>query len=262
MANFPTTGILWLDILIVSTLTGSVVAAGLTAFTNRLAKRREEYLDMAKYKMDSIFKSKHYFIQMARFYEFLYYQLNGERANFDFMQILYFICNILYLREEVRRSFGAIQLGDLGAENVVKETGDKLLSALDQVYLYEDISRLTDLARCNLPYHVFRTRVATDNIDLLDKLRNWLSNTMLSDELKKSCLCYRQLILFELNHIFKVWYGREPVFKIDITRDIEEYLLKESSKKENQPLYKDYYRRISSFGMSRRQKFFKKLQRK
>jgi len=50
---------------------GGIVAASITVFANNIMKRREEFINISKYKMDSVSKSRHHVTKLAWYYSYL-----------------------------------------------------------------------------------------------------------------------------------------------------------------------------------------------
>src|ERR1041385_9143774 len=119
------------DILI-TILTGGIGAALLTAFANRLSKKREQYLDIAKYKIDTISKAKPYLIQQARYCDLLFSHLstNKDRSDIDAKLCLYYISNFLFHRSEIHRQFGEVQFDHLEAERIVRNYENMIIGVI------------------------------------------------------------------------------------------------------------------------------------
>ena len=111
------------QLLIQIAIAGTGAAAVITWFGNWVIKRREEYIDMSKYKIDSISRSKDYFIQLARYYGYLSSVLNlGHKAGtkkIDSESCLYYIANILSIHKTIFDRIGDLQLDDLEAEKII-----------------------------------------------------------------------------------------------------------------------------------------------
>ncbi len=91
----------------------------------------------------------------------------------------------------------------------------------------------------NTPYHKFYEKInENDNKELFEKFKNLLNNEETRTELKQKCKWYSQLIMFELTHIYQIWYKQEPDFsKLD--NKLKEMLEKD---------YPKYYERIKEIG--------------
>jgi hypothetical protein len=85
------------------------------------------------------------------------------------------------------------------------------------------------------PYHKFHEKInESENNELFEKFRKLMDDENKKAELKQKCKWYSQLIMFELTHIYKIWYNEEPkISKLD--EDLKKMLKKD---------HKKYYHRI------------------
>jgi hypothetical protein len=133
---------------------------------------------------------------------------------------------MLYYREKINETVGQVQLDNLDAERILHEIWHDI--GLECQLGSVDSSRLSCLA--TVPYHEFYERVTEP-----EKLISLLTNNNNKDVFEK-CMWFSQLLMFELNHIYKPWYGEEP--RLVLRDRLKGYL---------QSKYPDYYNRIKSF---------------
>jgi hypothetical protein len=83
------------------------------------------------------------------------------------------------------------------------------------------------LIQDNVPYHKFYDNILANEKDLFDKFESWLSKDKheATEIAQKSEWC-AELIMFELNHIYAVWYGDEPKFT-KLSPGLREHLFNE-----------------------------------
>ena len=72
---------------------------------------------------------------------------------------------------------------------------------------------------------------------MFEKFKSFLENNR--DNLEQKCRWYSDLIMFELTHIYKIWYKQEPKFS-KLSEDLKEELREASPPK--------YYKRIKKIG--------------
>jgi hypothetical protein len=81
--------------------------------------------------------------------------------------------------------------------------------------------------------------------DLYQKFEKWLTEEKESDKIKKlerDSAWYSQLILLELNHVYRIWYAEEPRFT-KLRPDLREHLYREK---------RQYHDRIVGFETGRK----------
>jgi hypothetical protein len=76
----------------------------------------------------------------------------------------------------------------------------------------------------DMPYHVFHERVsAGSENDLYQKFVHWIYKDETSEEIERNCTWFAQLIMYELNYVYKIWYD-EPPDRFRLNRNLQEYL--------------------------------------
>jgi hypothetical protein len=187
-------------------------------------KRREEYIEQSKQKIDIISKAVPYYNQLAMNCWNFGWNLR-ENENPDYKYLMYFMCNMLHFRHEIISKFGDLQFDNLQAERIMNNLWQNIHSKIIVYFNYIDISKLRDLVNNDLPYHKFQANLNDENKELYDKFVSWLlmeiSFTDL-DELQNKCMWYSQLIMLELNHVYRLWYNEEPPHILD--DGLKEYL--------------------------------------
>lgn len=118
---------------------------------------------------------------------------------------------------------GDLQLDNLDAERILNELWQDI--GLERRLGFVDSSRLCYLA--NTPCHEFY-----ENPEMADYEKLIL---LLDKDAFEKCMWYSQLIMLELNHIYKPWYGEEP------------QLLRDGLKEHLKLNYPKYYKRVKAF---------------
>jgi hypothetical protein len=220
----------------------AVIGAVATAFTlliesirDWIIKRREEYVDISKYKIDSISKSRPNLIKQASYYNAIHAQLTDNDTNPELC--FFYMCNILMLNKIFFETYGQIQFDNRLAEDTIGAIGDKILSSLDESLGLESSARMETLARLELSYDEFKRVIIPTNDNLYKKFSTWLYVTKSSDDMIKSCKTYAELIMLELNIIYQIWYKKQKPSYIFLSKDVRNYLAES---------YDLYYSRIYS----------------
>ncbi|MGB8035406.1 MAG: hypothetical protein WCF03_16460 [Nitrososphaeraceae archaeon] len=201
-------------------------------------KRREEYKEQSKQKIDVISKATPYYNQLSMNSWNFGWILNEGLKKPDYKRLMYHMCNILYIRHEIVNKFGDLQFDNLDAEKIINCIWQQINSLVEGYFGYLDSSKLRCLVENDIPYHKFHESL-NQNGELYNKFVNWISTEISSEDLHKleeRCLWYSQLIQLELNHIYKSWYGQEP--PLELRYELKKYL------DEKNPTY---YKRIKSF---------------
>jgi hypothetical protein len=101
-------------------------------------------------------------------------------------------------------------LDDLVAEETLASVGYKLIIEIQTYFGFFDLNVMQDLGSKSPDFFVFCTHLGKSK-SLLNRYEIWVSNSRASVQmLERSCFMYYKLMWFEINHIFKSWYGKEP----------------------------------------------------
>ena len=228
---------------------GTLLAAILGFYLNKLTKQREQLYEMTKQKMDTVSKSLPLFQQLGAYYgefgESLKENINDNKI-LDFHRLLYCFANIIYLERVILEKYGGIQLDTTEAEMVVAE-----LEIKRKTIDFMDIHRLQQIYERNPSYHTFCRYIIKEQ-QLIKVFSNYFTNVRNSDyelthrpddkndkPVYKKCLWYRNILVVELNNLYSLWYNGPPLYVINnyILNDKElcEYLNNK---------HKDYYKKI------------------
>lgn len=190
---------------------GTVAATAITLFSNWLLKRREERLDISKQKMSEITKSMPNYTQMASYYKALAVQLSEQKK--DQTICLYYTCRALCLQRQLFIKVGAFQLDDLDAESILAKLSGELLTTLSKELSITERLKLTDLISETSTFDDFLNTISLPhNQALVQRFYSWLNTSNSLQELSKNCTWFRDLLIFEINHVYELWYGTNPEY--------------------------------------------------
>lgn len=265
MVDFTITGIVWLDIAILIG-TGGLGVALFNHFSQRSIRNREEFTTLSTYKIDTISKSKPYLVRLANLYVTLSYALVRNRDKVDYLRCFYLVCNILSIRQKIQQEYGDVQFDNINAEEVISAVSEYFINQLldpSTNVSVNDISRMSDLVSSGNPYYLFIDDVnKTEVKKLLDKFESWLKKLDDStyENLRLTCLCYYGLTNLEVTYLYRIWYKSEPKFS-NLDRDIVSYIEMQMNGDNDKmrEIYRNYYNRISSFGLGRKDRLLRKL---
>ena len=204
------------SIIVSGLLSGGFAAALITPTTNALLKRRENEREIKKYRMEILSQYITLYNRLA-----LYTNWNIsvylDKTDIDYPLIMYYICDFLQLRKKLIHSLGTLQFDNLDADTIINDLERFIISTLKERFNEIEFSKLSCLVNDDIPYHKFYENIKeNENKELLDKFKNLVNNEDLKTELKQKCKWYSQLIMFELTHIYKIWYKQKPSFsKLD-----------------------------------------------
>jgi hypothetical protein len=195
-------------------ISGSVAAAGLTAFANWLMRRRQEYLEVAKYKIDQISKFRPYIKQLESNHDGIAEDIfNGATNDTKAMLFLYYISNILYIRRQMYEK-SPLQLSDLYAENLINDIGQQAFVEFTEGFNDDDLSIMTHLVNDSTSYVEFSNKMRCVEYSYLhNKIEKWLLKKIKErdfEEIKLYSKYYADLLAFELSRAYSIWYGETP----------------------------------------------------
>jgi hypothetical protein len=198
-------------------------------------KKDKEFVERTKLKVEIISKAAPYYNQLSMYAWGFAWNVTCEKVEQrNHERIMYYMCKMLYFREEIIKKFGDLQFDSLDAEQIIYGFWTEIKSTIEEEFGYVDTSKLVCMVEGDTPYHKFQESLSNENKKLYDKFLNWISK-MPTGQLEKG-MWYSQLIQLELNHIYALWYGREPSTKM--REGLKTYLLLNHPK---------YYNRILDF---------------
>jgi hypothetical protein len=240
-------------IAIIPFIIGStVIAAAVTLLGNYLVKERENYRNITKQKMESVYESKHYAMQLAFYYRELYHRFKNHtqhKKNIDCYYCLYCICNILRIDRIVLEEIGKLQFDDLEAERIIGKYTRRVYFYLLPCFDNLEKDKLVNVLKTDkdmIRYHQFYETLTHYNeyIVMYAKFEDWIKkmHPKRINELTDSTMVCSQVIPLEFNQIFEVWYKTGTTIKNYKNYDQLHEKVKTLLRSE-----KDYFNRIYEF---------------
>ena len=203
------------------TIIGSATATGITFLYNWMARRRQEYVEMARFRMNKIGKAEKSYLDLIRYSSVLQRLLKdfdpSPKRLMD-KRSFYYLISLIKAMKKLTDDVGGFLLINHDAEkaiinlhiNIVNLIRDKLFTDLEVGELRESfLDSFTLLDLNNKLLYDKRVRL------LFHRWKKWLKNKDNSEDvsqLRKSLLCYYDLLTLELNTVYKLWYESELNF--------------------------------------------------
>ncbi|HKG87423.1 MAG TPA: hypothetical protein VKA95_03790, partial [Nitrososphaeraceae archaeon] len=155
------------------TTVGAGLAAIIAAVINQSIRRRQEYIEASRYKMDSITKLKAYYIQLANYYStissILRYTLEYGRWTTDYTLLLYYICCVRFIYKRIFSQVGDLQLDDLEVEKVIKKLQDSIniIMSKDGFFTHETIDPDWKGLKSWKTYHYYMKKMSLEFVSIL-----------------------------------------------------------------------------------------------
>lgn len=211
----PTT-LQWIQVT--AGIIGAIIGTILTSIFNWFSKKRQQERDMWRLKMETISKFAPLYNKIAL------YNANNlsvilktdpkTRHEDDYKMMMYYLCNILNLKQQINDSIGDLQLTDLESETIIGDLLRTIFQKVKDHFGHLDTSRMTYLTENGIPYHKFHPSVSDngDNHSLYTKFKEWVAQRDICEELSSNCRWFAELVMYELNHVYQIWYGEKPQF--------------------------------------------------
>jgi hypothetical protein len=219
-------------------LSGGGIAAAITWLNDLLMTRRQENNAISTVRIQMIANAMPFYNQLAMNCWNFGWFLTEHQEKTDYHTVMYYLCNMLYLKDQITKKFGDVQLDSLKAEEILSKIWREIRELIIKRFGMVNVSKLTTLVTNDLPYYQFVDKISNENKELYDLFMSWISVEMNDHDLHvlKKCLWYTQLLMLESNHIYKSWYGEEP--PLILRDDLRDYLNEHE---------RNYYNRIRSF---------------
>ena len=224
-------------------LSGGGIAALITGVANGLSKKRQNEIEIKKHRMDILSQHVSLYNRLALYtnwnISWKIREAKEDETKIDYPLIMYYVCDFLQLRKQLIRSLGTLQFDNLDADEIINNFERAIVGIIKKEFDEIGFSKLSCLVDDNTPYHKFYEKInLKENKELFEKFKKFLEDKENKIELEKKCRWYSELIMFELTHIYQIWYKQEPSFsKLD--KELKEMLKNK---------YKKYYKRIEKIG--------------
>jgi hypothetical protein len=228
--------------ILISIGTGGLAAAVVTGIANWLSKLSQNEIEIKKHRMEILSQHVSLYNRLALYtnwnISWNIQEADKNKKPIDFPLIMYYVCDFLQLRKQLIHSLGTLQFDNLDADEIINNFERRIVAIIKEGFNEIQYSKLSCLVDDNTPYHKFYEKInENENKELFEKFKNLLENKENKTELEKNCRWYSQLIMFELTHIYKIWYNDEPKIsklKKDLLLELEKYPA--------------YYKRIKKIG--------------
>jgi hypothetical protein len=218
-------------------ISGGIVAGLFEWLRNYMAKRREEYIDISNLKIKYISKSLPYYGNIIFNTTMLSgFLRTGMYATYRKL-ILYYLCNMLYIKSKYFREFGAIQLSSSYAETAIESISTEINFTIANKLGYRDLSLLSHLVNDNSKFHEFED-ILQSKKPIEDNFLKIFSDSDLIQRLEKICRIFSEILTFEINIVYQEWYGKKEVLSFTLSDDAMDYI--------KDKLPNTYYERVTS----------------
>jgi hypothetical protein len=219
------TGNLLLDTIIFSILTGGGVISLLTLLSDRLTKRRTDYVNMSSERIKKFSNSQLIYIHLASYYAALSSQLKGrleKKGEIHYELCIFYMCNILYLLHKFTKQVGIVQLDNLYVEWTIWELMLTLYNKIQDPKLankinYHDASRLRMLINDKTTYQSYYELIHGNEEEVYNIAKKWLSGIEEKEDeledLEKKSRWYSKLINIEVMLMYEIYYGKNHIHK-------------------------------------------------
>jgi hypothetical protein len=230
---------------------GGIIAALVQWLRDTLEKKRERINQQQIKKLERIGKSESIYLQLASFHFEIYllfdtsfFPNQQKFKDEDYFALLFFLTYIRYLqRQQFYNSGRFIKLGNENAERVLNKSGSIFTRLFLIQFGYEKseeileiFSNLNDKQR-----NIFQFNKILRNTEALfiSEFKKWIDLFTLDKkrDLGFNSRIFCEVMLFELNNIFKDWYGKKLKIR-GMNDEIWKFLERES------PLYYDKLRKF------------------
>lgn len=116
-----------LALLVTAIISSGVAVVLIESFRDWLFKRRNEFVEQPKQKIEIISKVTAYYNQIAFNRVQFSRELGKDVKECDTALCMYYLCNILELKQKIRFLFGDIQLDNLEAEEITDKIFGKIV---------------------------------------------------------------------------------------------------------------------------------------
>jgi len=248
----------WVILLVPIILGSGGFAALITYLYNVWAKKREELVNMSQFRMRRINKKYNDYLDLILYsMQFSVYLDKVTEQPSTFVKTIVFFSLLKYL-QTVRKitDHGSFLLSDQDAETVISELTTYNLIQIRTIFTEFDYPKFQEL-NSNIPLHQIGDKIEEEDSDYkkyCELLFAWITNQENKNQLanlKIRIKLVSQLLNFELNTVYEMWYGEKFFVDKFLSSDTKEYLFGEQAFGEdiNKPklfryAYPSYYKRI------------------
>lgn len=209
------------------------VGTFITWYYDHRTKKREESISMAKFKMKKIDgKYNDYWDLISYSAQLSAYlnKLSDTPSKFDKEVIFISILKLLQIINKINNN-GSFLLASQEAETVISELAIYVQRKMRMVYPQYEFLTFRSLDS-TIPFEEIGKKIddnSTDYHKYFEELFKWILKPENSDEtfkIKMTSKCLSELLIFELNVIYEVWYNRKFEASEFLSQESKEYLVR------------------------------------
>ena len=142
-------------------VSSGVVVVGIESFREWRFKKKDEFVERTKLKVEILSKSAPYYNQLSmNAWNFAWSVVCENPEKQDKERIMFHMCNMLYFREEIIKKFGGIQFDRLGCRRDRRGIWRQVKFTIEEEFSFVDVSRLICMVKEDIPLHRFHQRVS------------------------------------------------------------------------------------------------------
>jgi len=214
-------------------LGGGGAVSLLTWFYDKLAKKREETVDMAKFRMEGINKKYNDYMNLIQHSFALYHYLDNLNELSEYEKTSLFLKALLFLQTTDRIvKNGNFLLADQDAESVISDLVGFNWIQFRKIFPDFDYVKFRSLDS-QKPFMEIKAAIDTTGDDYntyYNQFFSWLTNPQNKTELHKIKMvskCINELLNLEVNRVFELWYNRKFHVHDLLGDDTIQYLINE-----------------------------------
>jgi hypothetical protein len=207
--------------ILIALFGGGIIAALLTAYFDRLTKKRQEHLTLNAGSIKMFSSGQPYYVKIASYYGILSEQIGGNKKA-DPEEIVYHIINILHLLRKFHHDVTIVQFDNILVESIVKNLMYNIYYKMqdpNNLHCFEpgDIYELRELVNekeDHMSWESFNKKkldpICKKAIECISDIMQ--NGDMLNEIHLKSKLCY-WVIDFEVKVMLREYYNLEEIKK-------------------------------------------------
>ncbi len=218
--------------LIVGTLaSGTVAAAIITVFFNRVAEKRQHRLNIQREMLSVVrnYGEKYYFHLFTRAGQTLAALRKIDEGNEWPYKAFQSLTDFLHISRTFSLELETYFLGNLCAEKALTEIDARIFNRLNEAgYTLYELAELPDLVAAGESFSSFVTKAKRD-AELRGKIEKFRVIVQLCGrDLERLLECYSKVLVYEINSIFAEWYhDSPPSLERDVGKDCLNLIRKE-----------------------------------
>ncbi len=230
----------WIQLVVTIMLGSGGVITGLGFLFDYLSKKRQELLDMARFRMEKISNRLEDYILFTHFSNWLAGSLSEvmvkpnlkDNRHFSIEQFYYYI-GYLQTSRDVFVNRGGFALSDQDAENAILALHNTVRTTL-KIYDVVNTSKVRQLIEKNASADDLE-RVLDDSYEAdartyFDEFVDWMFDANNSQQNRRAYAalrCITELMTFEINYTFEKWYNKKFTTRKHLSSEVRDFLWNE-----------------------------------